>query len=97
MRSPYYVVVRFELREGEIATLVPLIQAYFREEVSSAAGFISSRIHRNEAGTVLINYATWESSDSYQQFWRSVVMKSEISKQIQTFNPQIDQVFEIPL
>lgn len=97
MQSPYYVIVRFKLQEGEFATLFSLIQEYFQKEVEPAPGFISSRIYKNEEETVLINYATWESSDKYQEFWNGVVMISEISKKIQTFNPQIDQVFEIPL
>lgn len=97
MRSPYYVIVRFELQEGEIETLHALIHEYFEKEVRLAPGFISSKIYRNEEGTVLINYATWESSDKYREFWNGVVLVSEISKKIQAFKPQINQVFEIPL
>ena len=97
MKSPIYVIVRFELKEGEIEILFPLIQEFFKKEVSEVPGFISAKIHRNEEGTVLINYVTWESSDKYQKFIREVAMMSEISKKIRTFKSNSDNVFEISL
>lgn len=97
MTSPLYVVVRFALKPGELDTLVPLIQEFFAQEVSAVPGFIAARLHANEAGTVLINYATWESAAHFQYFIEHVAMVSEIAKQIRAFDQQTDRVFEIPL
>ena len=85
MNRPINVIVRFELQEGEIDRLVPLVQAFFTKEVSRASGFISAKLHRNEEGTVFINYTTWESAEHYQTFIKEVAMGSDISKQIRAF------------
>lgn len=97
MNSPIHVIVRFELKEGEIDRLVPLVQEFFTKEVSRVPGFISAKIHRNEEGTVFINYTTWESMEHYQNFIKEVAMGSEISKQIRAFSSKADWVYEIPL
>ena len=97
MSNPINVIVRFELKEGEIDKLVPLVQEFFTKEVSSAPGFISAKLHRNEEGTVFINYTTWESPEHYQKFIKEIAMGSEISKQIRAFSSKADWVFEIPL
>jgi quinol monooxygenase YgiN len=97
MASPLYVVVRFELKPGELDVLVPLIQAFFEKEVRTVPGFISARLHANEAGTVLLNYATWESAAHFHYFIEQVARVSEISKKIQAFGQHTDKVFEIPL
>lgn len=95
--SPLYVIVRFELKEGELEPLASLIQEFFSKEVSRVPGFISARIHSNEEGTVLINYATWESVDAFQAFVMNVAMVSPISRKIQAYPSRTDRVFEIPL
>ncbi|GAB3974831.1 hypothetical protein GCM10028806_31280 [Spirosoma terrae] len=91
------VIVRFELKAGELDTLVTLIQQFFEHEVSHFPGFISAKLHQNEAGTVLINYATWESSDSFRKFVIELASVSPIAKKIQAFQPTQDMVFEVPL
>jgi len=96
MQSPLYVVVRFELRDGEIDQLIQLIGNFFREEVSQFPGFISAKLHRNNEGTVLINYATWESTEHFQKFI-AFARDSERSKQIQAYKPSQDRVFEVSL
>jgi hypothetical protein len=58
MDSRLYIIVRFKLAEGELDILAPLIQEFFKKEVSTVAGFVSSKLHPNAAGTILINYAT---------------------------------------
>ena len=97
MTSPLYVVVRFALKPGERDILAPLIQEFFAKEVRVVPGFITARLHTNEEGTVLLNYATWESQEHFHYFIRNVAMVSEISKKIQAFDQQTDKVFEIPL
>ncbi len=92
-----YVIVRFELKNGEIEELYPLIQEFFKKEVSKVAGFISAKLHRNKEGTVLINYACWESAALYKKFIMEAAMNSEISKRIQRFESKSDNIFEIPL
>lgn len=97
MKSPYYVIVRFELKKGEINSLILLIQDFFKKEVSVFPGFISAKIHANEEGTVLINYATWESLEKFEQFVKELASVSEISRKIQAFHPVADGVFEVPI
>ena len=97
MKNPIYVIVRFELKEEEIDVLYPTIQEFFKKEVSKVPGFISAKLHRNNEGTVLINYAAWESVELYHKFIMEVAMNSEISKKIQRFESKADKVFEIPL
>ncbi|GAB3885825.1 antibiotic biosynthesis monooxygenase family protein [Spirosoma agri] len=96
MHSPLYVIVRFELKNGEIDQLIWLIRNFFREEVSQFPGFISAKLHRNSEGTILINYATWESAEHFQKFI-AFARDSERSKQIQAYKPSQDRVFEISL
>lgn len=91
------VIVRFELNEGELTTLVSLIRDFFKQEVSHFPGFISTKLHQNEAGTVLINYATWESIERFQQFVMELASVSPIAQRIQAFHPTQDMVFELPL
>ena len=93
-QSPFYVIVRFELREGGPEMPGPLIKEFFSKEVSTFAGFISAKIHMNEEGTVLINYATWQSAEKFQKFIEFASV-SEMSGKIQAFNPYTDRVFEI--
>ena len=92
-----HVIVRFDLKEGELDTLVWLIRDFFGQEVSRFPGFISAKIHQNEEGTVLINYATWESAASFQQFVMKLASVSPTAKKIQAFHPIQDKVFEISL
>lgn len=96
MHSPLHVIVRFALKEGELDTLVSLIGEFFTKEVSHFPGFISAKLHRNKEGTVLINYATWESTEKFFKFIE-FARDSEMSKKIQAYNPTQDQVFEVPL
>ena len=58
MKNPFYVIVRFELKEREIDVLFLIIQKFFKTEVSTVSGFISAKFLRNEDGSVLINYPT---------------------------------------
>lgn len=95
--KPLNVIIRFELNDGELDTLVSLIRNFFEKEVSCFPGFISAKIHQNEAGTVLINYASWESAEYFQQFVSELASLSPIARQIQAFHPTQDIVFEIPL
>lgn len=94
MHSPLIVIVRFELKEGDIDPLVSLIGEFFKKEVSHFPGFLSAKLHRNEAGTVLINYARWESAETFHKFI-AFARDSTLSKQIQAFKPSQDQVFEV--
>lgn len=94
MQSPLYVIVRFALNEGEIDRLISLIGNFFSQEVSQFPGFISAKLHRNQEGTVLINYATWESAEHFQTFI-AFARGSEWSKQIQAYQPSQDRVFEV--
>ena len=94
MNGPLHVIVRFEVNEGDIDSLISLIGDFFKKEVSQFSGFISAKLHRNEEGTVLINYATWESTEKFQKFIE-FARNSEMSKQIQAFKPSQDRVFEI--
>jgi quinol monooxygenase YgiN len=94
MNNPLYVIVRFEVKEGEAAKLTSLIKHFFEKEVSSFSGFISFKLHSNQDGTVIINYATWESIEYFQKFV-AFASTSEISKQIQAYHPQSDRVYEI--
>jgi quinol monooxygenase YgiN len=95
--NPLYVIVRFDLKEGELDTLVPLIREFFAKEVSRVPGFISARLHANEEGTVLINYATWQSLEAFQAFVTEVAMVSPLSRKIQAFPSRTDRVFEVAL
>ncbi|GAB3926504.1 antibiotic biosynthesis monooxygenase family protein [Larkinella terrae] len=95
--KPLNVIVRFELKDGELDTLISLIRDFFEKEVSRFPGFISAKIHQNEVGTVLINYASWESAEHFQRFVRELASLSPIAQQIQAFRPTQDMVFEIPL
>lgn len=94
MTGTLNVIVRFELKDGELEILFPLIQEFFKKEVSTFPGFISAKIHSNEEGTVLVNYATWESDEKFQKFIE-FAMVSETSKKIQAFNSKTDRVFEL--
>ncbi|GAB3696533.1 hypothetical protein GCM10027592_19710 [Spirosoma flavus] len=91
------VIVRFELKAAELDSLISLIRNFFEKEVSRFPGFVSAKIHQNEAGTVLINYATWESTEHFQQFVTELASISPIAQQIQAFHPTQDMVFEVPL
>jgi quinol monooxygenase YgiN len=95
--KPLHVIVRFELKAGELDTLTALIRDFFEKEVSRFPGFISAKIHQNEAGTVLINYATWESTEHFHQFVMELASLSPIAQQIQAFRPTQDMVFEVSL
>lgn len=96
MKTPLYVIVRFHLEAGEIEKLSALITEFFQKEVSAYPGFIASRIHRNEEGTVLINYAQWESIEKFNGFRQTMANGSELSRQIRLFNQVTDLVYEIP-
>jgi len=91
------VIVRFELKAGELDTVISLIRDFFEKEVSRFPGFISAKVHQNEAGTILINYATGESTEHFQQFVMELASISPIAQQIQAFQPTQDMVFEVPL
>lgn len=96
MKSPLYVIVRFEVKNEDLKTVIDTIMDFFEKEVSTFDGFISYKLHLNEEGTVLINYATWKSKEHFQKF-RLFASTSEISKKIQSFQPRADMVYEISL
>ena len=96
MPIPLNVIVRFEVNEDTIETLIGLIEEFFKKEVSQFSGFISAKLQRNEAGTVLINYATWASSDHFQNFI-DFARGSALSQKIQAYKPTQDRVFEVSL
>ena len=96
MLGPLHVIVRFDGKEDDVDLLVSLIGEFFKKEVSQFPGFISAKLHQNEEGTVLINYATWESSEKFLKFIE-FARNSEMSKKIQAYNPTQDKVFEVPL
>ena len=85
------------MKDGEFETLVSLIRDFFEKEVSSFTGFLSAKIHRNREGIVLINYATWDSSESFQKFVIELASVSPIAKKIQAFHLTQDMVFEVSL
>ncbi|WP_434391341.1 antibiotic biosynthesis monooxygenase [Melittangium boletus] len=95
--GPLYAIVRFDLKAGELDTVVSLIREFFEKEVSQVPGFISARLHSNEEGTVLINYATWASADAFHSFVTNVARVSPISQKIQAFSPRTDRVHEVAL
>jgi hypothetical protein len=80
MKTPIYVIVRFDLQAGELDVLAPLIKDFFQKEVSAVSGFVSAKLHTNDDCTVLINYATWKSIDAFNKFRNEVAANSEISK-----------------
>ena len=96
MKNFLNVIVRFEVGKGEAAKLISLIKQFFEKEVSSFPGFISFKLHSNEEATVIINYATWESTEQFQKFM-AFASTSEISKQIQAYRPHSDRVYEIAI
>ena len=96
MPIPLNVIVRFEVKEGTIDLLVGLIEEFFKKEVGQFPGFISAKLHQNEEGTVLINYATWASSDHFQKFI-DFAGGSALSQKIQAYKPTQDRVFEVSL
>lgn len=96
MPTPLNVIVRFEVNEGNVDPLIKLIGEFFQKEVSQFPGFISAKLHRNEEGTVLINYATWESSEHFQKFIE-FARTSAVSQKIQAYKPTQDRVFEVSL
>ncbi|MEZ0607815.1 antibiotic biosynthesis monooxygenase [Fibrella sp. WM1] len=96
MNTPLNVIVRFDVPADGIDALIALIGHFFRNEVSRFPGFISAKLHRNEEGTVLINYATWESQEAFFHFM-TFARDSEFSKQIQAYKPTQDRVFEVSL
>jgi quinol monooxygenase YgiN len=97
MNRPLYVIVRFELKKGEVEILAPLIREFFEKEVSAVPGFLSARLHTNDEGSVLINYASWESDKHFFHFVKEIATDSDISKKIQRFAQRTDCVFELPL
>ena len=96
MKTYLNVIVRFEIKEEQLDILVSLIRNFFAKEVSSFPGFVSFKLHANKEGTVLINYATWESMEHFQKF-TAFAGVSESSKKIREFQPRADSVYEILL
>lgn len=95
--SAFHVVVRFELKAGEVEKLKPVVKDFFDSEVSKFPGFISAKFHENEDKSVFLNYASWESKEAYSKFLEEVGMKSEKAKKVLEFNPSADQVHHIEL
>ncbi|MEH6659352.1 antibiotic biosynthesis monooxygenase [Leeuwenhoekiella marinoflava] len=94
MQNTYYVIVRFNIQQEQFQTLHSLITAFFEQEVHAAPGFISSQILVSEDKTLVTNYATWESKETFDTFAEEVVPKSEISKKIADFNPVRETFYE---
>lgn len=95
MKSKYHVIVRFEIEKKDFEILYLLIESFFKEEVSASPGFISSRILSNEDKSKVINYATWESKETFEKFAEEIVPTSEISRKIAVFNPVRETFFEV--
>ncbi|MDN3594356.1 antibiotic biosynthesis monooxygenase family protein [Zunongwangia endophytica] len=94
MSDNYYVLVRFNIETEKFQELYYLIKEFFEKEVNSCPGFISSKILTNEDKTLVINYATWESKQKFENFAQNIVSKSNISKKIEFFNPIRETFYE---
>ena len=94
MKTHHHVIVRFQLDKEDMPKLVALIEE-LETIVKTSPDFISAKLHRNVEGTVLINYATWTSSQAYEKFWKEHIVNTETNKKIASFNPMVDQVFEL--
>lgn len=93
----FHVVVRFEVNPSKMDILKELVKDFFDSEVSKFPGFESAKFHESEDQSIFLNYATWKSKETYNQFLEEVGMKSEKAKKVLEFNPSGDQLYHIEI
>ncbi len=95
MSTYHHIIVRFQLKgEDDMSKLVDLINE-LEEIIKSSPEFVSAKLHRNREGTLLVNYATWKSRRGYEEFWKEHVTQTATNKEIESYKPLVDQVFEV--
>lgn len=97
MDSQLNVIIRFELSGQEQFNELILIIKEMGAITTKAPCFISAKFHRNDDFSLLINYSTWESSETYHKFWDENVVGTPAYEKILNFKPQISKVFGISL
>lgn len=74
------VITTFEASPGQCADLLDELQAAYAAFISCQPGFVSARLHVNDAQTRIANYSQWQSREDFQAMLRSDEMRARNRK-----------------
>lgn len=69
------VITTFETSPGQCADLLEELQAAYAEFISRQPGFLSARLHVNDAQTRIANHSQWQRREDFQAMLRSEDMR----------------------
>lgn len=70
------VITTFETSPGQCADLLDELQAAYAEFISRQPGFVSARLHVNDAQTRIANHSQWQRREDFQAMLRSEEMRA---------------------
>lgn len=90
------VITTFETTPGTCQDLLDLLKDAYEHFIQHQQGFITARLHVNDAQTRIANYSQWHRREDFQAMLRSAEMRSrnrEINALCRSFEPVMyDQV-----
>jgi len=84
------VITTFDMTPATAQDLMERLQSAYAEVIRHQPGFLSARLHMNDAMTRICNYAQWARREDYQAMLRTAEMRSrnrEIAALCRGFEP----------
>lgn len=84
------VITTFEITPGTCQDLLDLLTDAYRVFISHQPGFITARLHVNDAQTRISSYSQWQRREDFQAMLRSDEMRHrnrEINALCRSFEP----------
>ncbi len=78
-----------------MSKLISSVKEFFKHDVEPFDGFVSAKFHADDERKIFINYATWKSKESYQEFLETIASTSARGKKVKAFNPKGYQVYHL--
>lgn len=69
------VITTFEMTPATAQDLMDRLQSAYAEVIRHQPGFISARLHMNDAMTRICNYSQWQRREDFQAMLRTAEMR----------------------
>ena len=97
MSEPQTVITTFETSPGTCGDLLDELREAYRAFISTQPGFISARLHVNDAQTRIANVSQWEAREDFLAMLRTAEMRERnrrIAQLCRSFEPVLYDVAE---
>lgn len=91
----FHAIIMFQIDPLKFDELLHNVKDFLDNEVSRVDGFVSAKFHTNKERNILINYATWESKQHYEDYKAKTGTVSNRAKKVLAFNPTGHEVWHI--